>query len=197
MLRETLKLLGAAMIIIMTLPVWAAAEEAAEEAAVWHASDYVIGPGDVLDISVWKDEALTKLVTVLPDGNIAFPLIGQVKAAGKTLAVLHKELEIKLNRYVPEVSLSMVVSQVNSMLIYVIGRINSPGRFVVNTNVDVLQALAMAGGLNPFAKRGKIKIFRKQGEKTKIFDFDYDDLAKGENLAQNIILQRGDVILVP
>ena len=177
----------------MTLPVWAAGEEA----AVWHASDYAIGPGDVLDISVWKDEALTKLVTVLPDGNIAFPLIGQVKAAGKTLAVLHKELEIKLNRYVPDVSLSMVVSQVNSMLIYVIGRINSPGRFVVNTNVDVLQALAMAGGLNRFAKRGKIKIFREESGQTKTFSFDYAEVAKGEAIEQNIHLKRGDVIVVP
>lgn len=174
-------------------------------ASVVHAQDdvnlpttaYIIGPGDVLDISVWKDEALTKLVTVLPDGKFSFPLIGEVKAAGKTVAVLHKELEVKLNRFVPEVSLSVVVSQVNSMLIYVIGRVNNPGRFILNTNVNVLQALAMAGGMNPFAKRSKVKIFREEGGETKKFSFDYDEVAKGELLEQNIILKRGDVIVVP
>ena len=140
---------------------------------------------------------MTKLVTVLPDGKISFPLIGELQAAGKTVASLHKELEIKLNRYVPDVSLSMMVAQVNSMLIYVIGRANNPGRFVLNTNANVLQALAMAGGLNPFAKRGKIKIFREEGTETKSFAFDFDEVAKGEALEQNIRLHRGDVIVVP
>ena len=182
-----------ALIVLMSATAWAAGEKT----VAWPSADYVIGPGDVLDISVWKDEALTKLVTVLPDGKISFPLIGEVKAAGKTVAVLHKELEIKLNRFVPDVSLSMMVSQVNSMLIYVIGRVNSPGRFVLNTQVNVLQALAMAGGLNPFAKRGKIKIFREEGTETKTFSFDYDEVSKGEALEQNIRLQRGDVIVVP
>jgi len=169
----------------------------AEENVAWPVKDYVIGPGDVLDIAVWKEEALTKLVTVLPDGKISFPLIGEVKAAGKTVAVLHKELEVKLNRFAPDVSLSMVVSQVNSMLIYVIGRVNSPGRFALNTNVNVLQALAMAGGLNRFAKRGKIKIFREESGQTKTFSFDYAEVAKGEAIEQNIHLKRGDVIVVP
>ncbi|UCF94521.1 MAG: SLBB domain-containing protein, partial [Desulfobacterales bacterium] len=96
-----------------------------------------------------------------------------------------------------DVNLSVVVHQVNSMLIYVIGRVNNPGRFVLNADVNVLQALAMAGGLNPFAKRGSIKIFREAGGGTKVFGFDYDDVAKGEKLEQNIRLKRGDVIVVP
>jgi polysaccharide export outer membrane protein len=177
---------------LMAMPVWAASEK-----AVLPSADYIIGPGDVLDISVWKDEALTKLVTVLPDGRISFPLIGEVTAAGKTLAQLSKELKAKLSRYVPDLDLSVIVQQVNSMMVYVIGRVNNPGRFVMNSNVNVLQALAMAGGLNPFAKRGKIKVFRSVGIQTKIFDFDYDDVSKGEMLEQNIVLERGDVIVVP
>ena len=181
-----------ALIVLMSTAVWAE-----NDAAVSPVMAYLIGHGDVLDISVWKNPDLTKLVTVLPDGKISFPLIGEVKAAGKTVAVLHKELEVMLNRFVPDVSLSMVVSQVNSMLIYVIGRVNNPGRFVLNTKVNVLQALAMAGGLNPFAKRGKIKIFREEGGETKTFTFDFDEVAKGQALEQNIHLQRGDVIVVP
>ncbi len=184
------------MCLVMVLVAMAGLAEAAETAA-WPSADYIIGPGDVLDISVWKDEALTKLVTVLPDGRISFPLIGEVTAGGKTLAQLSRELKGKLSRYVPDLDLSVIVYQVNSMMVYVVGRVNNPGRFVMNSNVNVLQALAMAGGLNPFAKRSKIKIFRNQGSQTKIFDFDFDDVSKGEMLEQNIMLKRGDVIVVP
>jgi polysaccharide export outer membrane protein len=186
---------AAVMVLVMVMMAVIAATAA--EYTVGAEGDYIIGPGDVLDISVWKDEALTKLVTVLPDGKITFPLIGEAKAGGKTVAQLKEELEKKLNRYAPGVDLSLLVQQVNSMLIYVIGRVNNPGRFVLNANVDVLQALSMAGGLNPFAKRGKVKIYRKTPRGTEIFNFDYDDVTGGKNLEQNIMLKRGDVIVVP
>jgi len=159
--------------------------------------DYLIGPGDQLDISVWKDEALTRTSVVLPDGKISFPLIGEVMAAGKTLAQLKQELEQKLVRFVPDMVLSVEVRQCNSMLIYVIGRVNAPGRFVLNANVNVLQALAMAGGLNPFAKKDGIKIFRHEGEKTVILPFKYSEVADGNHLEQNIWLRQGDLVLVP
>ncbi len=160
-------------------------------------ADYVIGPGDVLMISVWKDEALTRQVVVLPDGKVAFPLIGQTTAGGRTVADLTKEFEQKLSRYVPDLTLNLSVHQVNSLMIYVIGRVNNPGRFVLNSDINVLQALAMAGGLNPFAKRGDIKIFREVGKGTEIFTFDYDRASAGEQIQQNIRLRRGDVIVVP
>jgi polysaccharide export outer membrane protein len=159
--------------------------------------DYLIGPGDVLDISVWKDETLTRSVVVLPDGKISFPLIGQVVARGKTVARLKKEIEEKISPYVPDVILSLEVKQVNSMLIYVIGRVNNPGKFVLNVNVNVLQALSMAGGCNPFAKRDSIKIFRREEDKTHILDFRYDSVVDGRHLWQNIMLKRGDVVVVP
>ena len=170
---------------------------AAKEVPVVPTNDYIIGSGDVLDISVWKDEAMTKMVMVLPDGKISFPLIGQVQAGGKTVSQLRSVLEKKLTRYVPDLTLSLLVSQVNSMMVYVIGRVNNPGRFALNTKLNVLQVLSAAGGLNPFAKRGKIKIFREERNGTQIYPFDYDDVIKGENLQQNIQLKRGDVIVVP
>lgn len=170
---------------------------AEEKTAALPVVDYVIGPGDVLDISVWKEQALTKLVTVLPDGKISFPLVGAIMAGGKTLDQLSKELEKKLSRFVPDLNLSVLVHQVNSMMVYVIGRVNKPGRFVLNSNIDVMQALAMAGGLNPFAEQGNVKIFRKTPDGKKIFDFDYNDVANGKKLEQNIMLKRGDVIVVP
>ena len=144
-------------------------------------ADYVIGPGDVLDISVWKEQALTKLVTVLPDGKISFPLVGQITAGGATLDQLSKELEKKLSRFVPDLNLSVLVHEVNSIMVYVIGKVNNPGRFVLNTNIDVMQVLAMAGGLNPFAEKGNVKIFREAQGGKKIFDFNYNDVANGKN----------------
>jgi polysaccharide export outer membrane protein len=183
-------------LIVLSALVFAPLLEAQEQADRL-VEGYVVGPGDVLDISVWKNETLDKRVTVLPDGRISFPLIGEITAGGKTVAELVKELKKRLGRYVPDVNLSLMVHQVNSMLIYVIGRVNKPGRFVLNTEVNVLQALAMAGGLNPFAKRSKIKIFRKKTQQTELFNFDYDDVAKGRRLEQNIQLRRGDVIVVP
>lgn len=158
---------------------------------------YLIGPGDVLDISVWKDEALTRSCAVRPDGAISFPLIGDVQATGKTAAQLKAEIEGKLDRFVPGCTLSLEVKQVNSLIIYVIGKVNSPGRFIMNTNVNVLQAIATAAGLNPFAKRNKIKIFRHGKEETTIFPFEYDEVIEGKRLEQNIRLLRGDVVVIP
>ena len=162
-------------------------------------STYPIGPGDMIGISVWKDEALTKDVVVLPDGMISFPLLGLIKAGGKTVAQLKAELEQKISEYVPEPTLNVEVRQVNSMIVYVVGRVNNPaaGRLALNADVNVLQALAMAGGLTPFAKRDKIKVFRKEGEKTETYAFNYDAVTEGKNLEQNIELKRGDVVVVP
>jgi polysaccharide export outer membrane protein len=161
---------------------------------------YLIGPGDVLSISVWKDEALTKDVVVLPDGVISFPLIGLLKAGGKTVPQLKAEIEAKISQYVSDPVLNVEVKQVNSMLVFVIGRLNMSsvsGRLILNANANVLQALAMAGGLNTFAKRNSIKIFREEGGKTLIFPFRYDDVVEGKRLEQNIELKRYDVIVVP
>ena len=198
------RLIWMPLLVILLTGVMAAAAWSAESNEIiknysknYSDQGYIIGPGDVLDISVWKDESMTKLVTVLPDGKISFPLIGEIMAGGKTLAQLSAELKEKINRFVPDPNVSLVVQQVNSLLIYVIGKVNHPGRFLLNTNVNVLQVLAMAGGLNPFAKRNKIKIFREEGKETEIFEFRYDDVSSGENLDQNIRLKRGDIIVVP
>jgi polysaccharide export outer membrane protein len=182
--------------VLMGCVVVAGAAAGAEETGSQAEKDYVIGPGDVLDIAVWKEEALTKLLTVLPDGKINFPLIGEVTAGGKTVDQLKKEMEAKLAPFVPDPVLSVGVHQVNSMLVYVIGRVNNPGRFVLNANINMLQALSMAGGLNSFAKRSEVRMFREKNGKTEIFEFDYEDVSAGKHLEQNITLMRGDVIVV-
>lgn len=160
------------------------------------AREYKIGAGDLLDISVWKNADLTRQSIVLPDGTIRFPLIGQLKVEGKSAAQLEKELMGKLEKFVPDPILSISIVQVNSMMVYVIGKVNHPGRFTINNNIDVLQALAIAGGLNPFAREKEIGIYRKTEGKTAIFDFSYKEVSEGVNLDQNIMLLRGDVIVV-
>jgi len=147
-------------------------------------------------IGVWKNADLTKQLAVLPDGTVRFPLIGQIEVQGKSAAELEKEITGKLKKFVPDPVLSISVLQVNSMMIYVIGKVNHPGRFDIRNNIDVLQALAVAGGLNPFAKEKEIAVFRKHDGKTKIFKFNYKEVSEGINLVQNIMLKRGDVIVV-
>ncbi|MCP4673480.1 MAG: polysaccharide export protein [Desulfobacula sp.] len=160
------------------------------------AGDYRIGPGDVLDIAVWKNPDLTKQLVVLPDGNIHFPLIKELKVGGVTVNELEAMLVDNLKKYVPDPDLSISIVQVNSMMIYVIGKVNHPGRFSITTNIDVLQALSVAGGLNPFAKQKEIAVFRKDKGTTTVFNFNYEEVSEGNNLEQNIILKRGDVIVV-
>jgi polysaccharide export outer membrane protein len=186
---------GKMWVLFLVLMLSAVGGAAAEKVGV--EGDYVIGPGDVLDISNWKDESLTRSVVVLPDGKISFPLIGLFRAAGKTVPELKQEIETEIVKYVPDPLLTVEVKQVNSMLIYVIGRVNKPDKFVLNSDVTVLQALTMAGGLNPFAKKDKIRIIRQNKDKQTVIPFRYDDVVEDAKLEQNIWLQRGDVVVVP
>jgi len=184
---------GAMVVIFVLFPHILCAQDQLEPDRI----DYIVGPGDVLFISVWQDQTLTQSVPVRPDGRISFPLIGEIMAADKTVAQLQKEIEDKISRYVTDPVLTVGVEEIKSILIYVIGRVNSPGRFDLNGNINVLQALAIAGGCNTFADTRNIRVFRQAGNKTSIMNFNYNDVSSGKNLEQNIMLERGDVIVVP
>ncbi len=173
-----------------------AAPSAGDAKAVAEAN-YKIGAGDVLQISVWKDTALSREVVVLPDGTISLPLVGLLKAAGKTVSQLEAEVTVRIKKYMSNPILDISVGQVNSMVIYVIGKVRAPGRFPLATDINVLQALAMAGGPDKFADTDDIKIYRAKNGQTQIIDFDYEDVLDGESLEQNIRLLRGDVVVVP
>lgn len=159
--------------------------------------EYLIGVGDALLISVWKDDALTRQVSVLPDGTISFPLIGQLHVDGLPLSRIKDLIQTRLSRYIPDVTLSVQVLQALSQVVYVIGKVNRPGRFELAGNMSVIQALAVAGGLNPFAKSKRIKVFRYDRSATLVFPFNFEEVAAGEYIDQNIPLERGDVIVVP
>lgn len=158
---------------------------------------YVLGPEDILQVSVWKDEHLTREVVVRPDGLISFPLVGDVPAEGKTVEALRGDLAARLARYIPKPSVSVAVAKVLSYRVYVIGRVNKPGEFLVGHYTDVMQALSLAGGLTPFASENQIKVLRRANGQEVVFPFAYGEALKGRGLEQNIILQRGDVVMVP
>jgi polysaccharide biosynthesis/export protein len=161
-------------------------------------STYLMGPEDVLDISVWKDEILSREVVVRPDGFITFPLIGEVRAEGRTVGDLTKEMDERLTHFISDPRIAIAVSEVNSFKIFVIGKVDKAGGFKIGQYTDVMQALSLAGGLTPFAREGSIKVLRrgKNGDQS-TFPFDYGEVLKGRNLEQNIVLQRGDVVMVP
>ena len=181
------------------LPVAAApaASAASAPAAPPQPTPYVIGPEDGLEISVWKDEALKSQVVVRPDGGISFPLVGEVMAAGKTADQVRDEIRSRLERYIPDAVVTVSVMHIASYRIYVLGRVNKPGDFAVGRDVDVLQALALAGGLTPFAQENDIRVVRKIDGQTTTIAFHYADVLRGRDLAQNITLRSGDVLLVP
>ncbi len=158
---------------------------------------YQLGPEDVLLISVWKDEHLTREVVVRPDGLISFPLVGDVPAEGRTVEELRLDLAKRLIKYIPAVNLTVAVVKPLSYKVYVVGRVAKPGEFLVGHYTDVLQALSLAGGLTPFAAENDIKVVRRVMGQQQTFPFRYGDVRKGMDLEQNIILQRGDVVMVP
>lgn len=162
------------------------------------AEPYKLNPGDVLEISVWKEEGMQRQVAVLPDGNISFPLAGHVKAAGMTPAQLKTVLQQKLKNYFADPVLTVSVLQVTGNKIYVIGQVRAPGEFPANRPVDVMQALSLAGGLTTFAAQDEIRILRRDASgKQQALKFSYSDVAKGKALSSNIVLRSGDVVVVP
>ena len=160
-------------------------------------ASYLLGPEDIVKISVWKDEHLTQEVVVRPDGMISFPLVGDVQAAGRTIEDVRLELVKRLNRFVQNPQVSVLAIKILSYKIYVIGRVNKPGEFLVGHYTDVLQALSLAGGLNQFAAENDIRVMRRNRGEQQVFQFRYGDVRKGKEMGQNIILERGDVVVVP
>ncbi len=159
--------------------------------------EYFLQPGDVLTVSVWKEVDLQQIVLVRPDGGISFPLVGDIQASGKTIEDVRQIITSKLTKLIPDVQVSVALQELNGNLIYVVGKVNRPGVYPFNKNVDVLQALGMAGGATAFAALNDIKILRRDQGQLNSIPFRYNDMEKGKNLKQNIILKSGDTVLVP
>ena len=158
---------------------------------------YRLAAEDVLRISVWKEEDLQLESIVRPDGQLSFPLIGEVTAQGKTVEQVRAEIGKRLSRYIPDPVVSVSLIKIGGNKVFVIGETNKPGVYVLGEYIDVMQALSMAGGLTPYADRDGIRILRRVDGQEKAIAFDYDAIVKGQQLEQNIRLQNGDVIVVP
>ncbi len=158
---------------------------------------YLLQPGDVLSVSVWKEGDLTQDVIIRPDGRISFPLVGETKAAGTTIEAVRASIAKGLSKYIPDPVVTVSAGELSGNKVYVIGKVNRPGEFAVLRNVDVMQALSMAGGTSTYAALNKIKILRRENGRLKAMHFEYGDVEKGKNLEQNIILKAGDVVVVP
>ena len=158
---------------------------------------YRVQPGDILQVSVWREPDMQLETVVRPDGGISVPLVGEVSTKGKTVDELRNELTQRLARFMPDMAVNVSVKQLLGNKVYVIGKVNRPGEFVLNTDIDVMQALSMAAGTAKFADVKDIKILRRNHTEQQVFNFDYREVEAGENLDQNIVLHSGDVVVVP
>jgi polysaccharide export outer membrane protein len=158
---------------------------------------YTINPGDVLEISVWKEDTLQRELRVLPDGTISFPLSGVINVEGKSIKAVQTELTKKLTEYINDPVVNIIVKSVEGNTVYVLGQVKTPGRFIMYQPLDVMQALTLAGGLTPFAKANNIVILRRNKASSEAIKFEYSDLEEGKWLYKNHVLKTGDVIVVP
>lgn len=160
-------------------------------------ADYTINPGDVLQITVWKEDGLDREILVLPDGTITFPLIGSFSVQGESPADVQYTIKDKLRKLIPEASVTVMVKAALGHTVNVIGQVSKPGEIVMGHGLTVMQALSQAGGLTPYADESGIKILRRKEGKETAIAFDYSDIASGRKLDKDITLNVGDVVVVP
>jgi polysaccharide export outer membrane protein len=159
--------------------------------------DYKLNPGDIISISIWKEPDLQKDVLIRPDGKFSFPLTGDIMASGRSVEEVREQVKKSLARFIPDLVVSISVLQIQGNKVYVIGQVGRPGEIVANPHIDVVQALALSGGMTSFADVNNISILRRTPTGQKAIPFKYRDIEKGKRLEQNIMLQAGDVVVVP
>jgi polysaccharide export outer membrane protein len=184
-----------ALLIALALP--AAAAQDSSAAAKRPEPLYVIQPNDLLEIFVWKEPDLTRKVLVRPDGRISFPLVQDLQAAGISPPELKERVEQRLSEFLSEPEVTIIVEAIQSYRIYVVGKVQNPGRIDVEKPVTVLQALAIAGGFQEFADGDDMTVVRTYGNENLVFEFNYGEVIRGKKPEQNITLRSGDVVVVP
>ena len=158
---------------------------------------YLLQPGDILQVSVWREQELQSEVIIRPDGILSFPLSGDVMAAGRGVDEVRADLEARLRKFVPEAVVTVAVKLLAGNRVFIVGKVLKAGDFVMGRPIDVMQAIALAGGATPFADLGGIRILRRTGGKLVSIPFSYGEVESGRKLEQNILLQGGDTVVVP
>jgi polysaccharide export outer membrane protein len=163
-----------------------------------HDTTFVIGNDDVLAINVWKEPDISRSIPVRSDGKISLPLVGELQAAGQTPDQLEQQIAAKLKSYIAEPEVTVIVQQINSQKFNILGQVTKPGAYPLTNSLTVLDAIALAGGFRDFAKQKSIYVLRQNadGGQTRL-NFNYKDVVKGKDSAQNVRLQPRDTIVVP
>lgn len=191
------------LLLATLLAVPAAAVEAAAQGSVKtvHEEDppgsYAIGIGDILEIAVWKNEELSVTTPVRPDGRISVPLLGDVRAAGMTPLALRQVLTDGFREYVTAPEVSVVIQEIRSQKIYITGEVASPGAYDLQPGTKVMQAVALAGGLTPYAKKRLVVLRDRDGRSDRRYEIDIEGIVSGRRPSDNLVLQPGDTIIIP
>ena len=176
------------------------------------ADTYLLRPGDKIEVTVWQEPKLNRVVVVAPDGRISFPLAGRIKAGGSSVESVEAALKARLaKQYTSEIDVTVAIAEIKEKPprppappeekilpgIFVTGEVAKPGRYEYRSSINVLQAIALAGGLGAFAAEKRIKIRRKEGSTETLYEFDYEAFTEGFDLTGNMLLLSGDVVIVP
>lgn len=189
-----------AAIVVISLAEPVGAQQPQPAAAVQTAAvpaDYLIGPEDVLGIVFWREPEISGDVTVRPDGRVSLPMIGEMVAAGSRPQELQQRILTAAAKFINDPNVSVVVRTINSLKVFVTGRVTTPGQHPLKGPMTAMQAIALAGGLNEYADAKNITILRTSNGKTESFKFNYRDVSRGRKLEQNIMLRPGDTVVVP
>jgi polysaccharide biosynthesis/export protein len=185
---------GAVSSPVSTMP-----NQMAEKSSLIVTKEYIIGPEDVLEITVWRNQDLSKVVAVRPDGRISMPLIGDVTAVGRTPSQLTEEIVSRLKEFKESPSIAIVVKEVNSYTVFILGEVQKPGKYPLKSKTTLLQGITIAGGFTPTAARNKMVLFRfvDNGTGDERMKASYDDIVLRDGSRQNVELKPGDTVVVP
>jgi polysaccharide export outer membrane protein len=200
MVRRHRNLLWVAVLALFLAPVPIRADPPrtkVKESAPEPAGDYRIGVGDILNIQVWKEPDLSRSVPVRPDGKISFPLLDDIQAAGLSPIELKAILVERLRQYLSEPRVTVLVEEVNSYKVYVMGEVVTPGALTLKNKTNLLQVISLSGGFTPYAKRNDIVILRNNGKRDERISVSYDKILAGKSPEQNLLLEPGDTVVVP
>jgi len=177
--------------------VWAQETKKPETGPIQIPESYIIGQGDMLEVFVWRNEQLSRQVTVRPDGKISLPLIQDLQAEGLTVLQLKDQITRQLKQYVQNPTVTVIISRIGSYKISVLGKVASPGVYSINTRTTLLEAISLAGGFTEWANKRKITLIRNEGGISKKIRINYNKIVSGKDPSQNTTLKRGDTIVVP
>lgn len=169
----------------------------AQDTAATGVPVYRLNPGDIVRISVWREDELLREARIQPDGTVSYPLVGSVPAAGRSPDEVANTIAQELQRFIPDAVVTVELLEAQGYRVYVVGEVNRPGEYQLSQPITVMQALSIAGGLTPFAGTSDIRILRTNPAEQASISFDYDAVADDGRFDKNIFLQAGDTVIVP